>query len=70
MVDYLSKRFGLSPEAIAIIGDMPNDVFIFAHSGLSIVMGNASSEVQLAARRVTTFNEEGFANAVEQFILE
>ena len=33
-------------------------------------MGNASHEVQRAARRVTTSNEEeGFANAVERVIL-
>jgi hydroxymethylpyrimidine pyrophosphatase-like HAD family hydrolase len=49
---------------------MPNDVLMFAHSGLSIAMGNASHEVQRAARRVTASNEEeGFAHAVEQFIL-
>ena len=48
----------------------PNDVLMFAHSGLSIAMGNASPEVKRAARRVTTSNEdEGFANAVEKFIL-
>ena len=51
-------------------GDMPNDVLMFAHSGLSIAMGNATPEVQRAARRVTTSNEEeGFADAVERFIL-
>jgi hydroxymethylpyrimidine pyrophosphatase-like HAD family hydrolase len=49
---------------------MPNDVLMFAHSGLSIAMGNASLEVQRAARRVTTSNEdEGFANAIDRFIL-
>ena len=33
-------------------------------------MGNASPEVQRAARRITTANtDEGFANAVEKFIL-
>jgi hydroxymethylpyrimidine pyrophosphatase-like HAD family hydrolase len=33
-------------------------------------MGNATPEVQRAARRVTTSNEEeGFADAVERFIL-
>jgi len=33
-------------------------------------MGNASAEVQGAANQVTTTNEdEGFANAVERFIL-
>jgi Cof subfamily protein (haloacid dehalogenase superfamily) len=67
---YLSARYSIAPQAIATIGDMPNDVLMFAHSGLSIAMGNASLEVQHAARRVTTANtDEGFANAVERFIL-
>jgi hydroxymethylpyrimidine pyrophosphatase-like HAD family hydrolase len=49
---------------------MPNDVLMFAHSGLSIAMGQSDREVQRAARRVTTSNqEEGFANAVDRFIL-
>jgi Cof subfamily protein (haloacid dehalogenase superfamily) len=67
---YLSARYAIGPEAIATIGDMPNDVLMFAHSGLSIAMGNASLEVQHSARRVTTSNaDEGFANAVERFVL-
>jgi Cof subfamily protein (haloacid dehalogenase superfamily) len=67
---YLSKVYGIPAGEIATIGDQPNDVLMFAHSGLSIAMGNASPEVQKAARRVTTSNEdEGFANAVERFIL-
>ena len=66
----LSARYGIPPQAIATIGDMPNDVLMFAHSGLSIAMGNASPEVQRAARRVTASNqEEGFASAVDRFIL-
>src|SRR6266567_2756891 len=68
---YLSARYAIPPEAIATIGDMPNDVLMFAHSGLSIAMGNASPEVQRAARRVTSSNaDEGFASAVERFIIE
>jgi Cof subfamily protein (haloacid dehalogenase superfamily) len=67
---YLSKTYDIPAEQIATIGDMPNDVLMFAHSGLSIAMGNASHEVQRAARRVTTSNQnEGFANAVERFVL-
>jgi len=70
VVRYLSETYQIPPGQIATIGDMPNDVLMFAHSGLSIAMGNASHEVQRAARRVTTSNEdEGFANAVERFIL-
>ena len=67
---YLSRTYSIPTESIATIGDQPNDVLMFAHSGLSIAMGNASLEVQHAARRVTTSNaDEGFANAVERFIL-
>lgn len=67
---YLSAKYAIPPEDIATIGDMPNDVLMFAHSGLSIAMGNASPEVQRAARRVTTSNaDEGFAAAVERFVL-
>jgi Cof subfamily protein (haloacid dehalogenase superfamily) len=67
---YLSAKYSIPPEAIATIGDMPNDVLMFAHSGLSIAMGNASPEVQRAARRITTSNtEEGFATAIDRFIL-
>jgi Cof subfamily protein (haloacid dehalogenase superfamily) len=67
---YLSEKYAIPPQAIATIGDMPNDVLMFAHSGLSIAMGNASLEVQRAARRVTSSNsDEGFANAVDKFIL-
>jgi hydroxymethylpyrimidine pyrophosphatase-like HAD family hydrolase len=49
---------------------MPNDVLMFKKSGLSIAMGNASPDVQQQAKRVTTSNEEeGFANAMEAFVL-
>ena len=71
VVKYLAASYKIPPEQIATIGDMPNDVLMFAHSGLSIAMGNASPEVQRAARRVTTTNQdEGFANAVERFVLQ
>ena len=70
VVGYLSEAYDIAPEEIATIGDMPNDMLMFAQSGLSIAMGNASDDVKRAARRVTTTNEdEGFANAVERFIL-
>jgi hypothetical protein len=70
VAQYLSRTFSIPTDSIATIGDMPNDVLMFAHSGLSIAMGNASLEVQHAARRVTTSNaDEGFATAVERFIL-
>jgi Cof subfamily protein (haloacid dehalogenase superfamily) len=70
VVAFLSRMYDIDPAQIATIGDMPNDVLMFARSGLSIAMGNASPEVQRAARRVTTANsDEGFANAVERFVV-
>ncbi|MBD1913147.1 MULTISPECIES: Cof-type HAD-IIB family hydrolase [unclassified Leptolyngbya] len=70
VVDRLSQLLGIPRQEIATIGDMPNDVPMFERSGLSIAMGNASAEVQKQAQYVTTsYEDEGFANAVEQFIL-
>jgi len=67
---YLAAKYMLEPDDIATIGDMPNDVLMFAHSGLSIAMAQSSPEAKRAARRVTTSNEdEGFASAVGRFIL-
>jgi hypothetical protein len=67
---YLAALHKVRAEQIATIGDMPNDVLMFAHSGLAIAMGNADTEVKRAARRVTDANDnDGFAKAVERFIL-
>ena len=43
---------------------------MFEKSGVSIAMGNASLEVQASATYVTSTNdEEGFARAIEEFVL-
>src|ERR1700756_3728525 len=66
----MSTLLKIPAEEIATIGDMPNDVLMFKKSGVSIAMGNASPEVQASATYVTTSNEEeGFANAIEKFVL-
>jgi hydroxymethylpyrimidine pyrophosphatase-like HAD family hydrolase len=61
---------GVPPEQIATIGDQPNDVLMFQVSGFSIAMGNASDEVKAQASAVTdSYNDEGFAKAMERCIL-
>jgi Cof subfamily protein (haloacid dehalogenase superfamily) len=66
----LSKLLSIPLAEIATIGDMPNDVLMFRKSGISIAMGNASPEVQKQARFVTTsYEDEGFAKAVERYVL-
>jgi Cof subfamily protein (haloacid dehalogenase superfamily) len=66
----LATLLAVPPAEIAVVGDGGNDVAMFEPSGLSIAMGNASPQVQRAADFVTGTNrEEGFANAIERFIL-
>src|SRR6185312_11136229 len=70
VVTTLSKLLSIPANEIATIGDMPNDVLMFRKGGLSIAMGNASPEVQAQADLVTDgCNEDGFAKAIERFIL-
>src|SRR6266852_5879854 len=70
VVEYLSRHMGVPAEEIATIGDQPNDVLMFKRSGFSIAMGNASDEVKAQAAATTdSYNDEGFAKAMERFIL-
>ena len=70
VVDFLAAVYLIPKSSIATLGDMPNDVLMFKNSGMSIAMGNASKEVQAEANFVTDSNkEEGFAHAIEQFVL-
>jgi hypothetical protein len=67
---YLARSFTLEPEEIATIGDQPNDILMFEHSGLTIAMGNADPAVKKAAQETSRGNEDGgFAYAVEHFVL-
>jgi hypothetical protein len=70
VADFLSRHLGVPSAEIATIGDQPNDVLMFKRSGFSIAMGNASDEVKAQASVTTdSYNDEGFAKAMERFIL-
>jgi Cof subfamily protein (haloacid dehalogenase superfamily) len=65
-VQAIAKRQGISPDAVATIGDMQNDLAMFKKSGVSIAMGNATDDVKRLATHVTASNEnEGFAGAID-----
>src|SRR5205814_5673858 len=67
----LSKMLGIPADQIATIGDMPNDIAMFEKSGVSIAMGQANDEVKSAATYSTNSSEEeGFATAVERYVLK
>jgi Cof subfamily protein (haloacid dehalogenase superfamily) len=66
----LARLLGVPPKEIVVIGDGGNDVAMFEQGGLSIAMGNAQPAVKAKANLVTIGNDEdGFAAAVERFIL-
>jgi Cof subfamily protein (haloacid dehalogenase superfamily) len=70
VVEYLAQHLGVPAQEIATIGDQQNDVLMFERSGFSIAMGNASDEVKAQAAAVTaSYNDEGFAKAMENFVL-
>ena len=70
VVGTLSKLLSVPPDRILTIGDMPSDTLMFAKSGISVAMGNAEPEVKAQARFVTgSYEDEGFAKAMERYVL-
>jgi Cof subfamily protein (haloacid dehalogenase superfamily) len=70
VVEMLSDLLKIPSAEFATIGDMPNDVLMFKKSGYSIAMGQASDEVRKSATYVTAgMDDEGFAKAIENFVL-
>jgi Cof subfamily protein (haloacid dehalogenase superfamily) len=70
-VAAVAAAMGAPLAEVAVIGDMPNDLPMFARAGLSIAMGQAPEAVRAAADWTTTSNEEdGVARAIDRLIGE
>jgi hypothetical protein len=66
----VGSRFGILSEEMIAVGDGENDLSMLAAAGLPIAMGNASPEVQRAAKIVTSSNtEDGVAVAIDRYAL-
>lgn len=66
----LCRRIGADLGRTAVIGDMFNDVAMFARAGFAIAMGQSPAAVQDSADAVSRSNsEEGFAYAVRRLVL-
>lgn len=66
----LSRLTAIPIAAMAVLGDMDNDVPMLRSGALAIAMGNASPDAKAAAALVTSSNEEdGVADAIDRFIL-
>ncbi len=69
-LEALSRRLAVPPAAIAVLGDMTNDLAMFRKAGMSIAMGNASDDVKACATHATSANtDDGFARAIEEYVL-
>jgi len=70
VITEIAAVLNIPTAEVAVIGDGLNDVLMFERAGFSIAMGQASDEVKCAASVVTKSNtEEGFAHAIEDFVL-
>jgi Cof subfamily protein (haloacid dehalogenase superfamily) len=69
--EALSRLLGVPLAEMATLGDQPNDILMFRKSGVSIAMGQSIDEVKKAATYVSPgdLDHEGFARAIEEFIL-
>ncbi|MEU2405708.1 HAD family hydrolase [Streptomyces rubiginosohelvolus] len=62
-----AELLGIGAERTVAFGDMPNDLPMFAGSGLRVAMGNAHPELRAAADEVTLSNaEDGVAVVLER----
>ena len=69
-VREIARLLGIDMADVAVIGDMTNDLPMFAVAPLSIAMGQSPDEVKRRATHVTASNEEdGWARAVADYIL-
>jgi len=70
LVELLSNRLGVKREEILVLGDMENDLQMFAQAGFAVAMGNAADAVKRAADATTLSNDEdGVAVAIERYVL-
>jgi len=70
-IRMLADVLGIGVEEIAVIGDMENDVPMFAAAGFSIAMGNASPAVKAQASAAAEADNDhgGWAEAIDTLIL-
>lgn len=68
-IAMLAQAFGVELAQVAALGDMVNDLPMFARAGLSVAMGQAPRSVRCAANAtVATNNEDGVAEAILCFV--
>jgi Cof subfamily protein (haloacid dehalogenase superfamily) len=70
LVELLGARLAVPREEILVLGDMENDLQMFAKAGFAVAMGNAADDIKAVADATTLSNDEdGFAVAIERYVL-
>ena len=70
LVELLGARLAVPHDEILVLGDMENDLEMFAKAGFAVAMGNATDAVKRVADATTLSNDEdGFAAAIERYVL-
>ena len=68
-IGALAQAFRVELAEVAALGDMLNDLPMFARVGLSVAMGQAPASVRAASdATVATNNEGGVAEAIARFV--
>ncbi|MFW6137789.1 MAG: HAD family hydrolase [Spirochaetota bacterium] len=70
-LEFLCKRFNISPSEVIAVGDNENDLDMITWAGLGAAMRNSLRNVLIEADYVTekTNNQSGVAEVIEKFIL-
>ena len=70
-VDFLADLWNLKREEIFAIGDQDNDFELLERAGVKVAMGNSSEGLKKKADFITdSVEDDGFAKAVEKFVLK
>ncbi|MDO4814715.1 MAG: Cof-type HAD-IIB family hydrolase [Gemella sp.] len=69
-LDFLCKKLGIDKSEMIALGDGLNDLSMIEFAGLGVAMGNAGDLVKSKADFISKTNDEdGFAYAIEEFVL-
>jgi hydroxymethylpyrimidine pyrophosphatase-like HAD family hydrolase len=66
---YLAAQYGVDASEVAVVGDMPNDLPMFAWAGHTYAVANAHASIlEIAQYRLPSNNDDGVAELIETLL--